>query len=187
MLLLVGENSLDQIAAGGIVSGRRCLRRRVEHGTGMALQRHVVVKYLADCGTNSWRLDSERGCAVEIAEAIQQSINRNRLIRSPQSHLAGKTFETQCFDENDMGLMLRVSAPRCTKQAIQDRKHRLGSPAHAPGALYLIAYFRINRHRILLAYTGGRVVPATGGGGSGGVRLFFEMSHGGSLAENLPL
>ena len=101
----------------------------------MALQRHVVVEYLADCGTNGWRLDSERGCAVEIAEAIQQSMNRNRLIRSPRSHLAGKAFETPCFDESDMGLMLRVSAPRCAKQAIQDREHRVGSLAHTRGGL----------------------------------------------------
>src|SRR5882672_4284725 len=126
MLLLVCENLLDEIAAGGIVSGRRCLRRRVEQGTRMALQRHVVVEYLADRGANGWRLDSERGCAVEIGEAIQKSIDRKRLIRSPHSHLAGKTFETPCFDESDMGLMLRVSAPRCAQQSIQDRKHRVG-------------------------------------------------------------
>jgi hypothetical protein len=84
---------------------------------------------------NGWRIDSERGCAVEITEAIQKGMNRDRLIRSPRSHLAGKTFEAPCFDECDMGLMLRVSAPRCAKQAIQDRKHRVGSLAYARGCL----------------------------------------------------
>src|SRR5258705_4646881 len=84
-------------------------------------------------GANGWRSDSERRCAVEIAEAIQKSMNRDRLIRSPRSHLAGKTFETPCLDESDMGLMLRVSAPRCAEQAIQDRNHRVGSLAHARG------------------------------------------------------
>src|SRR5258706_6568211 len=133
MLLLVRENLLDEIAAGGIVSGRRCLRCRIEHGTRMALQRHVVVEHLADRGTNGWRLDSERRCAVEIGEAIQKSTNRNRLIRGPRSHLAGKTLETPCLDESDMGLMLRVGAPRCAKQAIQDRKHRDGGLARTRG------------------------------------------------------
>src|SRR5258708_7338987 len=135
MLLLVCENLLDEIAAGGIVSGRRCLRCRVEHGARMALQRHVVVEDLADCGANGWRPDRERGCAVEIAEAIQKSMNRDRLIRSPRSHLAGKTFETPCFDESDMGLMLRVTAARRAEQVIQDRKHRVGSLAYARGGL----------------------------------------------------
>src|SRR5258705_6060934 len=46
-------------------------------------------------GANGWRPDSERRCAVEIAEAIQKSMNRDRLIRSARSHLAGKTFRSE--------------------------------------------------------------------------------------------
>src|SRR5450432_927977 len=151
MLLLVRENLLDEIAAGGIMSGCRSLRRRVQHGTRIALQRHVVVEYLSHCDADGWRVDSERRYAAEIAEAIQKGIDRDRLIGSLHSHLTGKTFETPCFDESDMGLMLRAGAPRRTQQAIQDCRYRVDGIAHTRGGLYLITCIRINRHRILPA------------------------------------
>src|SRR5450631_4792955 len=186
MLLLVRENLLDEIAAGGIVSGCRCLRRRVQHGTRIALQRHVVVEYLSHCGANGWRVDSERRCTVEIAEAIKKGIDRDRLIGSPHSHLTGKTFETPCFDESDMGLMLRVSAPRRTQQAIQDCRHWVDGLAHTRGDLYSITCFRNDRHRILPAYMGARVVPPTRGGGLavyGSVFVGIGGGHGLGLVD----